>query len=144
ILARKYAGLIEDGAGWGAIARSAHRSGEVSSLTAKSLHVEGAGAIYARLGANLSELDGQLLFDLGVPDDTALEESFSSAEAAEAEGRYAEAAEHYRRCLSLDPDDAVVAFNRANCLRAAGRHAEAAHDYARAIKLDPGFVEAWF
>ena len=144
ILARKYAGLVKGGAGWGAIARSVHRGGAVASLTAKSLHVEGAGAIYARLGENLSELDGQLLFDLGLPDDAELEESFASAETAEAEGRYAEAAEHYRRCLSFDPGDPIVAFNRANCLRAAGRLAEAAHDYARAIKLDPGFVEAWF
>lgn len=144
ILAKKYAGLINGGAGWGAIARSVHRIGEVASLTAKSLHIHGAGEIYARSGGHLSELDGQLLFDLGLPDDAALEESFASAEVAEAEGRYAEAAEHYRRCLSLDPGDAIVAFNRANCLRAAGRHAEAAADYARAIKLDPGFVEAWF
>ena len=121
-----------------------HRCGAVASLTAKSLHVEGAGAIYARLGENLSELDGQLLFDLGLPDDAELEEIFASAEAAEAEGRYDEAAALYQRCLAIDPGDAVAAFNRANCLRAAGRHAEAAHDYARAIKLDPGFVEAWF
>ena len=43
ILARKYAGLIAGGAGWLAIARSVHRSGEVTSLTALSLHVERRG-----------------------------------------------------------------------------------------------------
>lgn len=144
ILAKKYAGLIASGANWSAIARSVHRSGPVASLTAKSLHVEGPDAIYARLEQGLSELDGQLLFDLGSPGDAELEELFAEAEAAEEEGRHDEAASLYQRCLAMDPGDAFAAFNRANSLRAAGRQIEAAHDYARAIKLDPSFVEAWF
>jgi tetratricopeptide (TPR) repeat protein len=144
ILARKYAGLIASGASWSAIARSVHRYGPVASLTAKSLHVEGPDAIYARLEQGLSELDGQLLFDLGTPGDAELEELFAEAEAAEEDGRHDKAAALYQRCLAMDPSDAVAAFNRANSLRAAGRQVEAAHDYARAIKLDPGFVEAWF
>ena len=151
ILARKYAGLIASGASWGAIARSVHRSGPVASLTAKSLNLGSQhgrpDAIY--LDDGTSELDGQLLFDLGSPgsgmfgDDT-LEELFAEAEAAEEGGRHDDAAALYQRCLAIDPSDAIAAFNRANCLRGAGRVAEAAHDYARAIKLDPGFVEAWF
>ncbi|WP_176478401.1 tetratricopeptide repeat protein [Mesorhizobium sp. WSM3876] len=151
ILARKYAGLIASGAGWGAIARSVHRSGPVASLTAKSLNLGSQhgrpDAIY--LDDGTSELDGQLLFDLGSPNsgvsgDDTLEELFAEAEAAEEEGRHDDAAALYQRCLAIDPKDAIAAFNRANCLRGAGRAAEAAHDYARAIKLDPGFVEAWF
>ncbi|CCV15066.1 tetratricopeptide repeat protein [Mesorhizobium sp. STM 4661] len=151
ILARKYAGLISGGATWGAIARSVHRSGPVASLTAKSLAVGSAfgrpDAIYLEDGQ--SELDGQLLFDLGVANsgmygDDTLEELFAEAEAAEEEGRHDAAAALYQRCLSIDPSDAIAAFNRANCLRGAGRVAEAANDYARAIRLDPGFVEAWF
>jgi tetratricopeptide (TPR) repeat protein len=149
ILARKYAGLIAGGATWGAIARSVHRSGPVASLTAKSLNVGSQhgrpDAIYLEGGQ--SELDGQLLFDLGMAgsagDDT-LEELFAEAEAAEQQGDHDRAAALYQRCLAIDPSDAIAAFNRANCLRAAGHAAEAAHDYARAIKLDPGFVEAWF
>ena len=144
ILAKKYAGLVASGATWSAIARSVHRHGPVASLTAKSLHVGGSDAIYARLDHGLSELDGQMLFDLGAPSDAELEELFAEAEAAEEEGRHDDAAALYQRCLAMDPGDAVTAFNRANCLRAAGRQVEAAHDYARAIKLDPGFVEAWF
>jgi tetratricopeptide (TPR) repeat protein len=144
ILAKKYAGLIASGANWNAIARSVHRYGPVASLTAKSLHVEGSDAIYARLEQGLSELNGQLLFDLDAPGDAELEELFAEAEAAEEDGRYDEAAALYQRCLAMDPDDAVAAFNRANCLRAASRQVEAAHDYARSIKIDPGFVEAWF
>ncbi|MER8504497.1 MULTISPECIES: tetratricopeptide repeat protein [unclassified Mesorhizobium] len=146
ILARKYAGLVAGGASWGAIARSVHRSGPVASLTAKSLAVGSqhgrANAIYLEGGQ--SELDGQLLFDLGTQDDDTLEELFADAEAAEEAEDHEQAAALYQRCLAIDPSDAIAAFNRANCLRAAGHAAEAAHDYARAIKLDPGFVEAWF
>lgn len=146
ILARKYAGLVAGGAAWGAIARSVHRSGPVASLTAKSLNVGSAfgraDAIYLEGGQ--SELDGQLLFDLGTADDDTLEDLFAEAEAAEEQGRHDNAAALYQRCLAIDPSDAIAAFNRANCLRAGGHVAEAAHDYARAIKLDPAFVEAWF
>ncbi|WP_192247390.1 tetratricopeptide repeat protein [Mesorhizobium silamurunense] len=146
ILAKKYAGLIASGATWGAIVRSVHRSGPVTSLTAKSLNL---GSQYGRpdaiyLDDGTSELDGQLLFDLGSSEDDTLEELFAEAEAAEEEERHDDAAALYQRCLAIDPKDAIAAFNRANCLRGAGRVAEAAHDYARAIKLDPGFVEAWF
>ena len=81
ILARKYAGLVAGGATWGAIARSVHRSGPVASLTAKSLNVGSQhgrpDAIYLEGGQ--SELDGQLLFDLGAAaqgDDT-LEDLFA-------------------------------------------------------------------
>ena len=146
ILARKYAGLIASGATWGAIARSVHRSGPVASLTAKSLNLGSQhgrpDAIY--LDEGRSELDGQLLFDLGSPEDDTLEELFAEAETAEEERRHDDAAALYQRCLAIDPKDAIAAFNRANCLRSAGRIAEAAHDYARAIKLDSSFVEAWF
>lgn len=146
ILARKYAGLVAGGASWGAIARSVHRSGPVASLTAKSLNVGSQhgrpDAIYLEGGQ--SELDGQLLFDLGSPEDDTLEDLFAEAEGAEEEDRHDDAAALYQRCLAIDPTDAIAAFNRANCLRGTGRTTEAAHDYARAIKLDPAFVEAWF
>jgi tetratricopeptide (TPR) repeat protein len=141
ILARKYAGLIAGGAGWGAIVRSVHRFGPAVSLTAKALQV-GDGGIYACHDDGVSELDGQMLLALEGTEDA--EVLFAEAEAAEAAGRNEEAAALYGRCLGLDPGDAVAAFNRANCLRAAGREAEAEAELARALKLDPGFVEAWF
>jgi tetratricopeptide (TPR) repeat protein len=142
ILARKYAGLLAGGAGWGAIVRSIHRSGPAVSLTAKSLKV-GGGQVYACDGEGLSELDGQMLLGLGDPVDDA-EEVFAAAEAAEAEGRHAEAAALFGRCLAIDPGDSVAAFNRANCLHADGREDEAEAELARALRLDPKFVEAWF
>jgi tetratricopeptide (TPR) repeat protein len=143
ILARKYAGLIAGGAGWAAIARSIHRSGPPASLTAKALHVSGGARIYAREGERLCELDGQLLLGLETTDDDP-DALFAAAEAADEDGRHAEAAALYGRCLAADPSDAVAAFNRANCLRDAGRPKEAESDYARALQLDPDLMEAWF
>jgi len=143
ILAKKYAGLIAAGASWAAIVRSVHDAGPAVSLTAKSLQVGTGTAIYLRDGDILSELDGQLLLDL-LEDEVDAEAVFSAAETAEQTGHQAEAAELYRRCLDLDPGDALPAFNRANCLRGLGRLDEAEQDYCRAVQRDPGFVEAWF
>ncbi|MFZ1414609.1 MAG: tetratricopeptide repeat protein, partial [Defluviicoccus sp.] len=143
ILARKFAGLIAGGVTWGAVARSVHRSVPANELTATSLQVGSGRAIYACHGGDLSELDGQLLLDLGDAADDP-EDVFASAEAAEEAGLHAEAAGLYQRCLALDPGDAIAAFNRANCLRAAGRPTDAEYGYILALHLDPGFVEAWF
>ncbi|MBO6902672.1 MAG: tetratricopeptide repeat protein [Rhizobiaceae bacterium] len=143
ILARKFAGLIAGGAGWHDIARAIHRSGPVSSLTAKFLHPGDQGTIYARHDEGMADLSGQMLFDLG-GDDAGLDDVFANAEEAEADGELDLAITLYARCLAIDPTDAVAAFNRANCLRAAGKAQEAANDYVRALKHDPGFVEAWF
>jgi tetratricopeptide (TPR) repeat protein len=143
ILARKYAGLMAGGAGWGAIARSVHRAGSPAALTASALEVGGGDAIRARIGDRLSELDGQMLLDLEPAPEEA-DALFAAAEDAEAAGDPAAAAALYARCLALDPGDAIAAFNRANCLAAAGRVAEAEADYHRALQRDPDFVEAWF
>jgi len=143
ILARKYAGLIAGGAGWGAVARSVHHAGPVASLTALSLHPGGPKKIYAAHGEARAELDGQHLLPLE-PEENDSEEYFALAEAAEASGLFAEATVLYGRCLSLDPTDSVAAYNRANCFRALGESDEAAAAYVQALKIDPAFVEAWF
>jgi tetratricopeptide (TPR) repeat protein len=142
ILARKYAGLIAGGANWGAIARSIHRSGPVTSLTALSLHHKG-DRLFVIDGTEHAEMDGQRLLDLSEDADRS-EEYFARAEALEANRMFAEAAVLYERCLAIDPTDSVAAFNLANCLKASEQPDEAALAYARAIKLDPGFAEAWF
>ena len=143
MLARQYAGLIAGGASWGTIARSVHRCGSATSLTARSLMVGGPGAIYADAGERLAELDGQLLFGFAEDQEDA-EDIFAAAEEAEAADRILDAAALYARCLALDPTDAIAAYNRANCLRSAGRPHEAERDYIRAIRHDPSLVEAWF
>jgi tetratricopeptide (TPR) repeat protein len=141
ILARKYAGLLAEGADWLAIARSVHRFGAAAPLTAKPLHAED-GRVWLRASGGLAEIDGQLRMDLGPGPD--LDALFEAAETAEAAGEHEAAARLYGRCLDADPGDAVAAFNRGNCLRALGRFGPAAQDYVRAARRDPHFVEAWF
>ncbi len=143
ILARKYAGLIAGGATWSAVVRSIQQAGPVASLTALSLH-KGRPNIVAGRNGSLSELDGQQLLPLLEPEDADPDLLFALAEEAEGEGRYADAAQLYGRCLALDPSDSVAAFNRGNCLRSEGEPEDAANAYVVAIKRDPGFVEAWF
>lgn len=144
ILARKYHKLIESGAGWADIARSVHRAGNVTSLTALALHGED-GDIFLKDGDRLSEIDGQGLLPFEAePEHEAADDLFEQAEAAEREGDHAVAAALYARYLAAVPNDAVAAFNRANALRAAGLRTEAAEAYTLAIKLDPLFAEAWF
>lgn len=137
ILARKYAGLRRDGAAWSAIARSVHRFGPAGGLAAHRMQVGPGGVLVGD-----AEPDGQFRLDLGAPEDP--EDLFAAAEAAEAEGRLDAAAALYRRCLALDPGDALAAFNRANVLRALGQPEEAHRDYLRAARLDHRFTEAWF
>lgn len=143
ILSRKYAGLLAGGATWGAIARSVHRSGPVQSLTAMSLHPGGPKRIHALFGEDRAELDGQRLLPLAPVEDES-EQYFELAEAAEANGLFAEAAVLYGHCLAIDPSDSVAAYNRGNCLRAIHDNSDAAASYMQAIKRDPEFVEAWF
>lgn len=144
ILARTYARLLAAGAGWGAIARSVHRAGKVTSLTAVALHADGADAIYVRDGEALTEIDGQRLLPFDEDAGRDADGLFEQAEEAERAEDFAAAAALYARYLSLDPNDPVAAFNRANALRACGDADGAGHAYALAIKLDPGFAEAWF
>ena len=143
ILARKYAALLNAGAGWAAIARSVHLAGKVSSLTAVSLHAHGEDIVYRRDGSDLTKLDGQKFLALDNNEADA-DLAFELAEAAEQSGEFARAAALYSQYLSMEPTDSVAAFNRANTLRKAGALEEATHAYALAIKLDPRFVEAWF
>ncbi|MBK8082392.1 MAG: tetratricopeptide repeat protein [Devosia sp.] len=143
ILSRKYAGLLSGGATWGDIARSVHRAGPVQSLTALSLHPGGPRRIHALFGDDRAELDGQRILPLAPVEDES-EQYFELAEAAEANGLFAEAAVLYGHCLAIDPNDSVAAYNRANCLKVVHDTSDAAASYMLAIKRDPDFVEAWF
>lgn len=143
ILARKYAGLVATGASWSAIAKAVHQIGPVGSLTALTLQADGPARIVTRDAHSLAELDGQRLLPLPEVEEDA-EDYFGLAETAEAAELFAEAATLYEHCSSIDPTDAVAAFNFGNCLRALGNLGEAATAYITAIKRDPDFVEAWF
>ncbi|GHA35480.1 hypothetical protein GCM10007989_34290 [Devosia pacifica] len=142
ILARKYAGLIHNGADWYSIARAVHSIGPVGSLTALTLETHGE-RILAQDAHSLAELDGQRLLPLPQQDDAA-EDYFAHAETAEAEGMFAEAATLYAHCSATDPADATAPFNEGNCRRELGQYEDAVTAYITAIKRDPLMVEAWF
>jgi tetratricopeptide (TPR) repeat protein len=142
IIGRKYQRLLANGATWGAIVRSVHRSGKVSSLTAVSLHSEGSSVV-AREGDLFAELDGQRRLPLGEEERDA-DTLFEAAVEAEQEGDFRLAAALYAQCLALDPSDSISAYNLGNTYKHAGDIHDARAAYVRAIKLDPNLVEAWF
>lgn len=144
ILARKYAGLVSSGADWLSIARAVHRADSVPSLTALTLQTDASGKVVAAHGGAIAELDGQRVLPLVDQEQPDPDDLFASAEEAVGSGDYAKAARLYRHCLTIDPTDAVTAFDLGNALRSAGELDEASSALALAIKLDPAFVEAWF
>jgi tetratricopeptide (TPR) repeat protein len=144
ILAKKYAALIADGADWLDIVRTVHRSQAGEELTRLTLSAAEREGIHARTPQGLSELNGQLRLPMPSRGDLDLDELFSRAETAEASGDFKAAIDAYKKCVSIDPTDAVAAYNLANCLHADGDRTEAERYYLRAVKLDPGFPEAWF
>jgi predicted O-linked N-acetylglucosamine transferase (SPINDLY family) len=64
------------------------------------------------------------------------------AEACLLQGRFAEAAEGYRRALQLGPNPAEVHTNLGVALARLGRLEEAAASYRRAVELRPDYAEA--
>ena len=121
ILARKYAGLIAGGAGWGAIARSVHRFGPVGVADRAVAARRGRRRRSMRATAKrLSELDGQLLLELGGRRTRRRTSSSPRRKRPRRTGRFDAAAALYGRCLALDPGDAVAAFNRATACAALG------------------------
>jgi Flp pilus assembly protein TadD len=142
IIGRKYERLLAAGTPWGAIARSVHRSGNVTSLTAVSLEAEGSRVVM-RTGEKFAELDGQHRLPLG-EDEADADSLFEAASLAEQDGDFRLAAKLYAQCLALDPSDSVAAYNLGNTYKEAGDISDARSAYMRAIKLDPSLVEAWF
>ena len=143
VRAKSYAGLIAEGADWLSIARSIKDGGNLTAFTRLSV-TSHRGRIFALRSGQLSEIDGQTLLPFDVSVDEDLDACFTRAEQEEASGSFLTSIPLYERCLSLDPSDAVSAFNLANCYKAVADFRSAAHAYARAIKLEPKMSEAWF
>jgi tetratricopeptide (TPR) repeat protein len=101
------------------------------------------GALGAEAGGYVSDLDGQMLLPISLegPD---LDFICQQALDAEQSGDFAQAASFYDTASRLDPNDAVIQFNRGNVLCDLGEDAAARICYQRAIALDPAFSEAWF
>jgi Flp pilus assembly protein TadD len=60
-----------------------------------------------------------------------------------ARGRYAAAAEEYRRALEVQPFDATVHNKLGICYQQLNDDAMARREYERALALDPGYAEVW-
>jgi Flp pilus assembly protein TadD len=60
-----------------------------------------------------------------------------------ARGRYAAAAEEYRRALEVQPFDATVHNKLGICYQQLDDDALARREYERALELDPGYAEVW-
>lgn len=58
-------------------------------------------------------------------------------------GDLAQAIEHCRRALALDPDDARACNHLGRALHNAGRPGDARQAFERAVALDPGYAQAW-
>ncbi len=62
----------------------------------------------------------------------------------EDQGRYADAADAYRRAIALRAGSAAAHFNLANALEALGRAEGAEEMYRVAVAIDPGLEIAWY
>ena len=60
-----------------------------------------------------------------------------------ARGRYAAAAEEYRKALEVTPNDATVHNKLGICYQQLRNDAMARREYDRALQLDPGYAEVW-
>ena len=62
----------------------------------------------------------------------------------EATNDYTEILADYSKALELEPDYAIIYFNRANLKVRAKNYTGALYDYNRAVKLEPEFAEAFY
>ncbi|HEX2113069.1 MAG TPA: tetratricopeptide repeat protein [Alphaproteobacteria bacterium] len=103
-----------------------------------------SGEIVVRMGAWLAEIDGQLRLPLEDEAPPVTGELYDLAEAAEQVGDWVGAERLYRRCIQVDPNDALSHYNCANALRQQNRAQEAAILFARATALDPQLADGWY
>ncbi len=60
-----------------------------------------------------------------------------------ARGRYAAAAEEYRKALAVQPNDPTVHNKLGICYQQLKNDSMARREYDRALELDPGYAEVW-
>jgi tetratricopeptide (TPR) repeat protein len=112
------------------------------------------GRLLLRVEDALVEPSGQMLLDfdsqkpepvtLTIPDSSkSAEDWFDLGCQHEDEGRWAQAAEAYRRALLAGGPDRDTSFNLANVLFAMGHKSQAIERYYQALELDKKFADAW-
>ena len=71
------------------------------------------------------------------------QQAVGRAAALVARGRYAAAAEEYRKALVVTPNDPTVHNKLGICYQQLRNDAMARREYDRALQLDPGYAEVW-
>lgn len=102
------------------------------------------GELVVRMGAWLAEIDGQLRLGIDSQNPPLAGELYDLAEAAEQADDWSTAERIYRKCMQIDPNDALSRYNCANALRHQGRLQEASILFRMATELDPLLADAWY
>lgn len=148
VAAREIARLLKEGASLADIVASVYamrRRDPEKSLSEVKLTHSAADGIVQQIGDARADLDGQMQLPMpGAAANPSVDELFEAAEIAEEDGDYAEAESAYLRCLDLDRNDAVIAFNLGNVEREQGKLREARFFFQHALSSDPNYVEALY
>ncbi len=147
VAGKQFASLISEGQSWFEIVDVALTRKELAGQDWRSrerLKVSSWGTVLVDTGNELIDPCGQLHLEFAEQDTLTADDLFELAQEAEDDADWAQAEKFYKRCLELDPKDAVTAFNLANLLQQQDNVSEAKHYFVIANQLDPGFVEAWY
>ena len=148
VAAREIARLQDEGAGLPDIIASVFamkRHDPDKGLSQVKLTHSAADGIVMQIGDRHADFDGQMQFPMpGAASNPSVDELFEAAEIAEEDGDYAAAESLYLRCLDLDRNDAVIAFNLGNVQREQGKLREARFFFQHALSSDPHYVEALY
>lgn len=164
ISVRTIAALVAQGVQPATIAKSLHELASVLTverpLAQLKIVLENPRILLAAVDDQRIAPNGQLLLDFGgqarvkgvvapvraaaCNDALSAEDWFHIGGMCEDEERYAEAAEAYRRAISLHPDYAEAFFNLGNVLRETGERTRAAEAYQAAVACDPYLHWAWY
>jgi hypothetical protein len=116
---------------------------------------ENSKALFVDLGNHLIAPSGQLLIDFApspkpgavvihLSEKATDTEWFEFGQSCEEEENYVEAAEAYRKAISLRPVFPEACFNLGNVLRLLGEPGSAANAYRQAVSQDPEMAVAWY
>jgi len=148
VAAREIARLLKEGADLPDIIASVfamRRRDPDKGLSQVRLTHSASDGIVQRIGDAHADLNGQMQLPMpGAAANPSVDELFEAAEIAEEDGDYFEAESLYLRCLDLDRNDPVIAFNLGNVEREQGKLREARFFFQHALSSDPNYVEALY
>jgi tetratricopeptide (TPR) repeat protein len=102
------------------------------------------GELIAGIGTWLAQIDRKIARRIDFDDVTLACHLHDLAEAAGLSGDWKVAEGIYRRCIAIDPHDALAHFDCASAVRHQGRLEDAASLYRLAAEIDPSLAEATY